>query len=105
MWFVDQGAVSIYMTLGDAAHGTVEDKRLRTYGPGTIIGEMGFYTEATRSASIVADEKTTLRRLTRDKLLELEEKRPELAHKLHRYVISLLSARVKAANEEIRTLL
>ena len=77
------------------------EKRVRTYETGTIVGEMGFYSGARRSADIVADKKTTLLKLTKEQMKEMERRDPELAARLHRYVIWLLSLRLSAANEEL----
>lgn len=99
MFFVERGCVSIILK------GGALEKRLMTYGTGTIVGEMGFYSGARRSASIVADRKTSLLKLTREGLKEMERRDPELAASLHRYVIRLLSLRLSAANEQLLMLL
>jgi len=95
MFFVERGRVSIILR-GDGV-----EKRVRTYETGTIVGEMGFYSGARRSADIVADKKTTLLKLTKEQMKEMERRDPELAARLHRYVIWLLSLRLSAANEEL----
>ena len=95
MFFVERGRVSIILR-GDGV-----EKRVRTYETGTIVGEMGFYSGARRSADIVADKKTTLLKLSKEQMKEMERRDPELAARLHRYVIWLLSLRLSAANEEL----
>jgi sulfate permease, SulP family len=100
LYFVDHGLVSIYMGIEGETR-----IRLRTFGPGTIVGEMGFYSDTPRSADVVADVQTRLLKLTKEGLSRLEKENPALAGKLHRYVIRLLAGRVSAANEEIRMLL
>jgi sulfate permease, SulP family len=71
----------------------VEAIRLETMGPGALVGEVGFYTGATRSASVVADVPTTLTVVTDDDLVRLSEEAPEAAAALHRFVARRLAAR------------
>jgi len=103
MFIVEQGRVSVYLHVdeGDARRLI----RLRTYSVGTVVGEMGLYTGATRSADIVADEPTVALQLTAARMEELERAMPELAKKLHRFVVRSLSVRLAAANAEIRALM
>ncbi len=101
LFIVLRGRVSIQLVLT----GSDFRKRLRTYGPGTIIGEMGFYSAAPRSADICADTSTQLLRITRDSFAELEKEDPVLAGKLHRLVINTLASRLRTANEALSDLL
>ena len=101
MFIVETGRVSVYLRLDE--HGA--SKRLRSYGPGTVVGEMGLYTDAPRSADIIADEDTRVLRLTVRRVAELETEHPALALKLHRHVVRTLAERLNAANEELRLLL
>ncbi len=101
LFIVLKGRVSIQLVLT----GSDFRKRLRTYGPGTIIGEMGFYSGAPRSADICADTTTELLRITRDSFAQLESEDPVLAGKLHRLVINALSSRLRTANEALSDLL
>jgi SulP family sulfate permease len=80
-------------------------KRLRSYGPGTIVGEMGFYSHAPRSADVVADMPTRAARLDFEQLKSLELHRPDLAAQLHRFVINTLAARLRTANQELSQML
>ncbi len=100
MFFVEYGQVSFYLNVDRHTR-----KRLRTYVSGTIVGEMGFYTNARRSADIIAEEFTRLYRMGREDSQRMEEEDPALAIKLHRYVIRLVSSRLQAANNEIESLL
>jgi SulP family sulfate permease len=101
LFIVLKGRVSIQLVL----KGSDFRKRLRTYGPGTIIGEMGFYSGAQRSADICADTTTRLLRITRDSFAQLERNDPVLAGKLHRLVITTISSRLRTANEALSDLL
>ncbi|MCF3652292.1 SulP family inorganic anion transporter [Synoicihabitans lomoniglobus] len=80
-------------------------KRLRTYGPGTLVGEMGFYSGAPRSADIVSVEPTAVYAITQRRLTALEAAHPGFSDRLHRYVINTLALRLRSANDEILQLL
>ena len=78
--------------------------RLRSFGPGTFVGEMALYTKARRSADVVAMTDSRLRRLSAARLAELEQRDPQAATVFHRYVIAAMSARLAASNEAVRAL-
>ncbi len=101
MFLVESGHLSVYLHIDD--QGT--SKRLRSYGEGTILGEMGLYTHAPRSADVVADIESRVLRFTQSRVQELERTHPALALKLHRHVVCTLAERLRAANEEVRLML
>jgi SulP family sulfate permease len=101
LYVVLQGRVSIELVL----NGSDYRKRLRTYGPGTIIGEMGFYSGIARSANICADCETRLLFINREDFTQLEKEHPALAAKLHRLVVNTLSSRLRVANDALSDLL
>lgn len=68
--------------------------RLETMRGGRVVGEIGFYLGAKRTAAVRANEPTTLYRLSQAKLQEMEETDPETANTFHRLIIHLLSERV-----------
>jgi Sulfate permease and related transporters (MFS superfamily) len=103
LFFIERGRV--HVMLPPEQEGAPVALRLRTYGPGSILGEMGFYTGERRSADVVVEEEVEALCLTRERLAELETTHPALAHTLQRIVIRNLSQRLRAANEEIRDLL
>lgn len=100
LYFIERGDVSVLLRLEDG-----ESLRLRSFGPGTIVGEMGLYSKQPRSADVVADGSCRVRKLGAENLTRLEREHPEVAIQFHTFVIRLLSARLAAANEEIRALL
>jgi SulP family sulfate permease len=61
--FLEQGEVSVYLESRDGTRA-----RLRRTGRGTVIGEIGFYLDSPRSASVIADKPGTAYRLTREAL-------------------------------------
>ena len=98
LYLILQGQLSVYLVMQDLNY----SKRLRTYGAGTIVGEMGFYNQVPRSADVVADSFTRVGVLTHERFAKLEEENPLLAKEFHRFVINTLSSRLRSANEELR---
>jgi sulfate permease, SulP family len=95
LYFVLKGKVTVYMKkVGD-----VNIHRLRTYMPGAILGEMGFYSHQLRSASIVADTDSELLTINLQSAEKLESEKPALASRLQRLVIMTLAMRLRQANE------
>lgn len=101
LFVVLEGRVSIQLVID----GSEFRKRLRTYGPGTIIGEMGFYSGTPRSADIVADSPTRLLCITRGSFASMETSDPVLAGKLHRLVVITLASRLRTANDALSDLI
>ncbi len=100
LYFIEHGEVSVLLHLEDG-----KTLRLRTFGAGTIVGEMGLYLGVPRSADVFADTQCVIKKLSREKLSQLEREHPDVANPFHRFVIEHLSSRLAAANEEIQILL
>ena len=71
----------------------------------TIVGEMGFYRQIPRTATIVAEELSVVYRLTREAFDRMHAQDPTAAAVLHKLIIRLLSDRLEFANREIAALL
>ena len=100
LYFVETGRVSVLISLGDG-----QTKRLRTYGPGTVVGEMAVYSKHPRSADVVTDVPCRIRKLSAENLARMEREHPDVAIQFHTFVIKLLSSRLALANEEILSVL
>ncbi|MEX0693533.1 MAG: SulP family inorganic anion transporter [Rhodospirillales bacterium] len=101
MYFIREGKVSIHLEqLGEDAQ-----KRLRIYGPGTIVGEIAMYMGGPRSASVVTKAPTVVSRITREGLDRMRKDNPEAAAVFHQYVARLLCERMTTTNELLRRLL
>jgi SulP family sulfate permease len=89
LYFLEEGEVSVYLKSpsGDVI-------RLRRTGAGTVLGELGFYLQSLRSASVVADEPCRAFRLTAESLTKMECEHPKLAASLHRFMADLLAERL-----------
>ena len=79
--------------------------RVRRYGPGTMLGEIGFCLEAPRSATVRADEPCRVLRLTREALHRLERDHPAAALAFHRAMQRGLAERLLDRDELLASLM
>lgn len=99
LFFVELGQVSVYLELENERR-----VRLRTLGTGTIVGELGFYMDVKRSASVIADMETIAYRLTRDRMQAMKTEAPELAIAFNEFMLRVISERLVANNRELGAL-
>jgi SulP family sulfate permease len=100
LYFIESGRVSVLLHKSNGqAH------RFRTMGPGTVIGEMGLYTEQRRTAKAIADEDSTLYVLSYARFMEIEDRFPDIARQFHKFVVRSLSTRMTRDSEAIQVLL
>ena len=92
---VEEGHLEVF----DQALG--EDVVLGTIGPGEVVGEVGFIDGQTRTNNVRARCECRLHRLTRERLLELGKRDPELFAKVTIALASLLAQRFRAAVYEL----
>ena len=97
MYFVERGRVAVLLPLGDG-----RSLRLRSFGPGTIVGEMAVYTQQQRSADVLAEGPACVRRLTLESLRKLENDDAVTAQQVHRYVVKVMASRLAVADEALR---
>ncbi len=97
MYFIERGRVTVSLPL--AGGGSV---RLRSFGPGTIVGEMAVYSQNPRSADVIAEGPARVRRLALAGLRELEEDDPVTAQQFHRFVVKVMASRLVVADEALR---
>ncbi|WP_437857271.1 SulP family inorganic anion transporter [Sorangium sp. So ce363] len=79
-------------------------KRLRTMGPGSVVGESGLYMGEKRSATVTASRQSTLYRLTEEALQRMTEEAPELAAAFHHFVVTLLARRIVHSTGPVKSL-
>ncbi|MEB3359845.1 MAG: SulP family inorganic anion transporter [Synechococcales bacterium] len=95
IYILTHGQVSVLVNLPDG-----RTKRLRALGSGSIVGEMGVYTQRSRSASVVADQPSHLYFLSQQSLTRIEAEAPAIATRLHKFIISSLSDRLDSFKHE-----
>jgi len=99
LYFIESGKVKVVIELD---HGRT--MRIRTMGPGTVVGEIGLYLEQRRVASIMTEEPCVLYRLTSESLRNMEQEAPELASAFHEFMVRVLAERVTQQNRTLRAL-
>jgi SulP family sulfate permease len=99
LYFIEVGQVSIYFKREDG-----KQVRVHTPGTGTIVGELGFYLDVPRSASVIADHKTSAYRLTRRAMQEMKAKDPQLAIAFDEMMLRVIAERLVTTNRTLRAL-
>jgi sulfate permease, SulP family len=89
LYFIEVGQVSVYLEIE-------EEKRVRVQTPqmGTIVGELGFYLDAPRTASVIADLNTYAYRLTRAAMERMVADDLELAFAFNNLMLRLIAERL-----------
>jgi SulP family sulfate permease len=99
MYFIESGRVAIELSVEGAAA-----RRLRTLGPKTILGEMGLYRAASRSADVVIQEAAVVYQLNIAAMREIEEVHPEAAARFHAMVVRAVADRLEFSNALVAAL-
>ena len=76
--------------------------RVATFLPGAVVGEIGLYAGTPRTATVVADVESVVRKVTRDGLERLSEADPALARDFHAMVAGLLARRLTRTTALLR---
>ena len=95
---IDEGEVDI------VEESMGEDVVLATLGPGCVVGEVGFVDGQPRTHDVRARTACRLRRLTRERLLELVKDDPGLFAKLTIALAEILALRFRSAVAEFEPL-
>ena len=96
MLIVDSGEFEIYVDTPDG-----NGIRLRKVVAGSILGEMGIYLGAQRTASVRATTDGCIMVLDKVALARMHAERPALALKFNRFIIGVLAGRLSHSNDEI----
>ncbi len=99
LYLIESGELTAWLELGGD-----KTKRLRTMGPGTVVGESGLYLGARRSATVVTLCPTILYRLSHDSLERMTREAPQLAAAFHQFVVCLLAERMVLATGASKSL-
>ncbi|EYF05926.1 SulP family inorganic anion transporter [Chondromyces apiculatus] len=99
LYLIESGELTAWIML--AGNRT---KRLRTMGPGTVVGESGLYLDAKRSATVTANDAAVLYRLSFEALQRLTREAPELAAAFHEFVARLLAQRIVDSTAAVKSL-
>lgn len=98
--FIETGRVTVQLELTNG-----HNVRLRSMGPGTVLGEVGNYLGLPRTASVVADEPCSARRLTQKTLKKIEREQPALTATYHKFMARRLSQKLADSNRMLGAVL
>jgi SulP family sulfate permease len=99
LYFIESGQVSALIETSGR-----DQIRLETMRGGQVLGEIGFYLDVDRTASVIADKPSKLYRLTKTQLERMEEENPEAVLALQQSIIKLLAERVARLTETVNAL-
>ena len=87
--------------------GTPEGKRvrLRILRPGVVVGEIALYTEAPRTADVVAETDVVVLRCSRARIAAIEADDPRAAAALHRWLAASMAGRLDETMRSLDALL
>jgi SulP family sulfate permease len=100
LFFVESGQITAQLSSPDNP-----PFRLETIGGGGVVGEIGFYLNQPRTATVIANEPSTIYRLSRQRLKQMERNDPDAAHLFHQSIIRILSERLTFLTGTVNALL
>jgi SulP family sulfate permease len=62
--------------------------------PGSVVGEIGFFTDLPRTATVMSDTEVRLRRVNREALRRVTDASPDIAAEFHAHLARLLAKRL-----------
>ncbi len=89
IYLIERGRIEVIFDPGDKRH-----IRISSSTECTVVGDIGFYLDVPRSASVVAKEPTRLHRLDRAQLKRLESEYAKGALALHAMIVRVQSKRL-----------
>lgn len=96
LYFVGSGTVVVVMKIPRQ-----QERILRKYKAGAILGEMAIYTGENRTASVRIEKDAELFRLDKDQMDAMSRQFPASTAALHTYIVRLLAERLGRANREL----
>lgn len=88
----------------DAANERGETVRVRRINTHSVVGEMGFFRRAVRSATVSSDGPAKLFTLSRANFERMRKERPDLACAYDDFIVSTMADRVDTANRSLTAL-
>ncbi|GJL82466.1 MAG: sulfate permease [marine bacterium B5-7] len=100
LYFIETGRIAIMLEITGR-----KPVRLRSMGPGTVVGEVALYLQLPRSASVIAECDSVIYRLTRESLDHMKQQHPSLSASFNEFIARLLAARLSDTNIMLSALL
>lgn len=76
----------------------------RTLEKGTVVGEMGWYTNNPASTDVIASKPSVLLYLSGENIKQMEQETPELAAVIHRLIVASLAGKLAQTNRLVQAL-
>lgn len=103
MYALLAGQIGIWLPSEGKDGKSVRDRRMVSYAPGVVFGELGLMEGRARSADAIAERDAVLLELSRESYERLRADQPALAGKLLLNIGLLLASRVRALTDELRS--
>jgi SulP family sulfate permease len=100
LFVLESGRLKVEMTTPNGTR-----MRLNSMSAGVVVGEIGLYLGAPRTADVVAETPSVVLRLSRASIEQMEVAEPELAAALHRWLAKTLAERLSDASRAFDALL
>jgi SulP family sulfate permease len=100
MYFIESGQATVDLKGPGDTH-----IRLKTLGPGAIVGEIAFYLGVTRTASVVARSRVVAWLFSRQTLERMQKDAPDLAVAFHNGMATMLASRLSSTNRLVQFLM
>ncbi len=98
-YWIESGQLSAFLELPDG-----EKLRLSLIKEGAIVGELGFYLNTPRTASVIVEQQAAVYKITEETLKSLLIQCPDQVMLFQNYLIYMLADRLNNANKTIQTL-
>jgi len=95
LYLVGSGAAAVVLPLADG-----QERVIRIYRSGAVLGEMAIYTGAPRSANVRIEESGLLFSLDASAMHHMQQRHPVAAGLFHSFIVRLLAERLDRANKE-----
>ncbi len=98
LYLIESGRLTVTL------HSQGSGQRLASLMGGTTAGEMGLYSSAERSATVLAERDAVVWALTRQALDTLQRSAPDTAMQVHAFVMRTMAERLRLANTTLAAL-
>ena len=87
--FLEEGRLSALVK-----HAGGEALRVAGFLPGSIVGEIGFFSDLPRTATVMSETEVRIRRVSREALRRVTDNSPDIAAEFHAHLSRLLARRL-----------
>ncbi len=102
MYVLLRGQIGIWLPAAHAEDDAPHGRRLISFAPGVVFGDMGLLTGAARSADAIVESDALVLELQREQYARLVTEHPAVFGKLLLNISLLLASRVRALSDELR---